>query len=136
MKNEPTRVAVDRKQWSENSQRTYFLIEFYEDIRWTCRGCGQASVFTAQEQKQVYEIEQRYIYWRPVLCDACTAKKQAAAEAVRRYEARWQVNKQALQDDIPFLKNWAAQLEAYAQLTGRKNRTMIQMLQRLIRERR
>lgn len=131
--NKPSRVPVNRERWSESSQRTYALMEFYEDIIWSCRGCGQSSVFTAQEQKQAFEVEQVYIYWRPRLCDACAQKKKATVEAMRRYEARWKTSNQELQHDLAFLKQWVALLGTYTNLSGRRNDSLLQMLQQLIR---
>lgn len=125
------KIPVNRNRWSESSQRSYKSIEFYEDRPWHCRGCGQSFVFTAQEQQQAFEVEQRYIHWHPVLCTACAQKKQSIGETIRQYEARWRTNKKVLRHDPLFLKNWMILLEAYAQLTGRKNRTVIQMLQQL-----
>ena len=132
--NKPTRLPVDRNRWSESSQRTYATIQFYEDIAWTCRGCGQSDVFTAQEQKQAFEVEQIYIYWHPCLCEACSHKKQSTAENMRRYETHWKANKQELRHDLAFLKQWVVLLETYAQLSGRKNDDLIQMLRTLIRD--
>ena len=127
-----SKIPVNRSQWSESSQRSNKAIEFYEDSPWHCRGCGQSFVFTAEEQQQAFEVEQLYIHWHPVLCAACAQKKQSIGETIRQYEARWRTNKKSLRRDASFLKNWTILLEAYAQLTGRKNRTVIQMLQQLL----
>ena len=132
-KKEPTKIAIDRSQWSEESRRTYEDREFYTTMAWTCRGCGLESVFTAQTQKQAFEQEKVYIHWRPVLCDGCKQRKQALADKIYRYEARWAANKQELKTDIEFLTSWLASLEAYAQLSRRRSHNVIQMLQALIR---
>lgn len=129
----PSRVPVERSQWSESSQRTYALLEFYEDRTWSCRGCGQSFVFTAQEQKRAYEDEGVYIYWHPTLCAACAEQAQATADAIQRHEARWQANRQEMQDDRAFLKRWLDSLETYARLSGRRNQSVIAMLQQLLR---
>jgi len=131
-KTESTKIAAERNQWSESSQRSYAYIQFYVDIPWTCRGCGQAFVFTAQEQKQAFEIEKVYIWKRPVLCDACYNKKLRLAEKLSHYEARWKIHKQELSHDLPFLKEWLTLLGEYAQISGRRNHDMIAMLQKLI----
>lgn len=128
-----SRVPVDRLRWSESSQRTYYDIQFYEDYTFTCRGCAQTFVLTAAEQKQLYEHEQRYIYWRPNLCEDCLQKRQAAADAAERYEAMWADDKTSLQEDPLFLKRWLDALERYAHLGGPRNDSVIQMLQTAIR---
>jgi Probable zinc-ribbon domain len=126
-----SKIPVNRNQWSESSQRSNKLIEFYEESPWHCRGCGHTFVFTAEEQQHAFEVEQRYIHWHPVLCADCAQKKESIGETIRQYEARWRVNKKTLRRDPSFLKNWTVLLEAYAHLTGRKNRTVLQMLQQL-----
>lgn len=132
--NKLSRLPVNRERWSESSQRTYATMQFYEDIAWACRGCGQPGVFTAQAQKQAFEVAHVYIYWRPRLCEACTQKKQSTAETMRRYEARWKANKQELQHDLAFLKQWVVLLETYAQLSGRKNDALLQLVRKLMRD--
>lgn len=131
-KTESTKIAAERNQWSESSQRSYAYIQFYVDMPWTCRGCNQAFVFTAQEQKQAFEVEKIYIWKRPVLCDACSQKKQGLVEKLSQSEARWKLHQQELRHDLPFLKEWLTLLGEYAQLSGRRNRDMIAMLQKLI----
>lgn len=128
------RVRADRNRWSESSQRTYALIEYYEDFSYTCRGCAQDFVFTAAEQKQAFEVDHVYIHWSPKLCIDCKAQKQSAAESVRHYEARWRADKEAVEQDRSFLKRWRRSLKTHARFGGGVNSDVTAMLQRVLGE--
>lgn len=129
-----SQIPVNRRRWSESSQRTYTLMAFYRDIPWRCRGCDESFTFTAQEQKQAYEEDHVYIHWRPVLCDSCVSQSQAARDEIHRCEERWRDHKPVLEHDIHFLKQWLAALKTYAHLSGRNNDSVIVMLETLIRK--
>lgn len=74
-------AAAQPERWSEASRRsrayepgvpTYYFDEYY----W-CARCGQACVFTADQQQHAYEVEQRHIRSTRTLCDECHAARRA-----------------------------------------------------------
>jgi hypothetical protein len=56
---------------------------YYEDIPFTCSGCGASQVWTAWQQKWWYEVAQGYVYSQAKYCRSCRKREQ-----VRRAEAR------------------------------------------------
>jgi hypothetical protein len=55
----------------------------YEDLPFTCSGCGAAQVWTAWQQKWWYEVAKGYVYSTAKYCRACRHREQG-----RRTEAR------------------------------------------------
>ncbi|MEW6302022.1 MAG: zinc-ribbon domain containing protein [Verrucomicrobiota bacterium] len=53
---------------------TAFRLPFYAREIYTCRDCGQKTVWTPEQKYQYYEIENGNMYARRVRCDACYRK--------------------------------------------------------------
>jgi hypothetical protein len=56
---------------------------YYEDVPFTCKGCGIAQLWTAWQQKWWYEVAKGYVDSTAKFCKACRRREQA-----RRAEAR------------------------------------------------
>ena len=56
---------------------------YYEDVAFTCSGCGSKESWRAAQQKWWYEVAKGYVYSGAKLCRACRSREQA-----RRAEAR------------------------------------------------
>ncbi len=56
---------------------------FYEDIPFTCSGCGAEQIWTGSQQKWWYEVAKGYAYSTAKYCRACRRREQT-----RRVEAR------------------------------------------------
>ena len=56
---------------------------YYEDIPFTCGGCGAAQVWTGWQQKWWYEVAKGYADSTAKYCRACRRREQS-----RRVEAR------------------------------------------------
>jgi hypothetical protein len=50
--------------------------DFFEDIEFTCSGCGAGSVWTAADQKWWFEVAGGSLYSRAVRCAACRAARR------------------------------------------------------------
>ena len=48
---------------------------FYNDINYTCAGCGIEQVWTAKQQKRYYEEQKGIIYNKPKWCRECHIKR-------------------------------------------------------------
>ena len=70
-------IPIDRSKWTAASLRAHGpydqLATEYEGIRFHCRKCDQSFVFTPAEQQQAFEVEKRFIDYRPKYCPACRA---------------------------------------------------------------
>lgn len=62
------KIPVCPESLSEESQRSYGIPEFYEDEYYKCIECGKETLFSAEQQKQWYEVEKRYLFQGPIRC--------------------------------------------------------------------
>jgi hypothetical protein len=129
-------VAADPTQWSEQSRRSYAAeyMTQYVDIKYFCWSCGEAEVFTAQDQKHAYEVEKRYFWQRRILCQKCWREATSIRKRLGEYRDRWSRSKASLAKDSQFLDLWLQDLKKleryvpYKPDTARKN-----MLAKLIK---
>jgi hypothetical protein len=81
---DPMTLPVDRSQLSPASLRSYDVPLVYNDRTITCRACKKEFVFTAVQQKKLYEEHKRHITTTRVLCTDCkiilTDKKKRLIE--------------------------------------------------------
>ena len=61
----------------------FVKLGYYEDVTFTCSGCGVAQVWTASQQKWWYEVAKGFVYSAAKHCRPCRRREQA-----RRVEAR------------------------------------------------
>jgi hypothetical protein len=61
-------LRVCRELLTEASLRSYGVPEFYVDEYYNCVECGVESLFSAEKQKEWYEVDKRDIYVRPCRC--------------------------------------------------------------------
>ena len=69
------KVPANPLAWSASSQRSRSFSgeagQSYTNEYYWCRRCGSAAVFTAEQQRDAYEVRKRSIHQRRVLCDPC-----------------------------------------------------------------
>ncbi len=88
MKN-PCIVKADQSQLSHNN--TYGnLPDFYVDIEFSCRNCGENSTWEAKDQKSYFEVSKRHIDSKPTLCSECriVREKEKAESRQQRTNRR------------------------------------------------
>lgn len=68
MKKKRKKIPVCFTALSEASQRSWTIPEFYEDETYRCVDCGKESLFTAEMQREWYEVKKRYFFQRPIRC--------------------------------------------------------------------
>jgi len=103
------RVLIDRNEWSEESKRSYaFEYEngYYENMNYQCIKCTRSCVFTAEEQKETYEVKKSYIWQRRTLCKRCFKELQTLKKLNQEFEARWSKEEKLSRSDATYLKNW------------------------------
>ena len=106
-------VPADCSQWSEASQRTVAadFIREYKDKHYKCWHCQADSVFTAAEQKYIYEVRKADINQQRLLCQECWRRSNEIAGELESCVQSWAASKPALKSDKPFLSRWLALLE-------------------------
>jgi hypothetical protein len=82
MEQEPMHsFPIDRSEWTADSRRCHGPYDQwateYEGIRHYCLDCCQSFVFTPAEQKQAFEVDKRFVEYRPKYCPACRLKQRA-----------------------------------------------------------
>jgi len=69
------KVPANPHAWSASSQRSRSFrgeaVRSYTNEYYWCRRCNSATVFTAEQQRDAYEVRKRSIHQRRVLCDPC-----------------------------------------------------------------
>jgi hypothetical protein len=131
------KVAVNPNHWSESSKRSViFMIPpaHYEDIQYRCTRCGKGAVFTAADQKLMFESRKAYIWQRRNLCPDCFRERRQIERDIRQCQSRWRDHKRESQRDTEFLRRWLGLLEKHPEYGGRKNHAGITMLQSLVEQ--
>ena len=109
------KIRINKEAYSESSKKSVgheFLGEFYEDIHYKCRKCHKPATFSAEEQKEAFEVRKEYMWARRVLCGVCWSEiRKIKSELNDKYQIYSQ-NKQAALRDKAFLENWLEALEA------------------------
>lgn len=126
-------VVIDRSEWSRSSQNSYGShydkrATNYENIAYRCKKCFAACVFTAAEQKHAYEVEKRFIWWLPSLCEKHQAELVKLKTEERACQERWNNEKAALESNAQFLQRWLFVLKEILSYGKRGNPTIITML--------
>ncbi len=53
-----------------------YAVKFsYQDIHYSCAGCGKKEVWTAEQQKRYFEVQKGNIYNKPKWCHECHVKR-------------------------------------------------------------
>lgn len=53
----------------------YSVKYFYQDIHYTCAGCGKPETWTARQQQRYFETQKGNIYNQPKWCYECHSKR-------------------------------------------------------------
>ncbi|WP_348943990.1 hypothetical protein ABHF33_10865 [Chitinibacter sp. FCG-7] len=119
MQNSP---KIDRTKWHKPTYLGHYdeNASHYEGIRCYCKKCGLSFVFSAESQKNAFEVEHRYPGWLPTLCPMCSEQWERLKQDVIRFENLWESNHSQFASDQAFLKNWLASLQE-AQKYGKKD---------------
>jgi len=128
-------VPVNPENWSESSKRSLSYVSppaEYEDYHYKCWRCRQPAVFTAEAQREAYEVRQAYIWQKRHLCPECCSKRMRIEAKLRAYAESWSSDRITLQADAAFLQRWLALLEIHVSYGGRADQANAQMLRRVL----
>lgn len=130
---QPTAVPCDSRLWSASSQQSYSRVQKeYRDHAYRCRVCGKDAVFSALEQKIVYETKKAYIHQQRVLCASCWDDSLHVRAQVGACELRWAREKAVLASDRAFLRAWHDLLLSRERYGARQNFALKAMLAKLL----
>lgn len=129
-------IAISRTQWSKSSQRSNSSDNderagFYEKNAYRCRRCFAACVFTAESQRDAYEVGKKFVAWAPSLCEEWQFKLNATLEQNRSFQAQWNESRTNLKLNFQFLQGWLAVVKERIAF-GKGNPGMLTTLSRQI----
>lgn len=61
-------IPVNRDALHPTSLHTLALPDYWEDEHFTCVDCGKEVLFSAERQREWYEVKKRPIFLRPIRC--------------------------------------------------------------------
>jgi hypothetical protein len=134
-KRTPTSVPTNPDSWSERSKRSFIFDDApteYSDIHYLCWRCQKPTTFSAEAQRQAYEVLKAYIWQRPNLCEDCWRRRTALEKNIRECRREWNENRATLRPDEQFLHQWLSSLEDVIQLGGKRDEANIAMLRRVL----
>lgn len=109
-------IPLNKEAYSESSKRSVgfeFLGNFYEDIRFQCKKCSKSTIFTAEEQKETYEVKKKYMWQQRILCNRCHDEMVSIRSELRDIEKYYCSNKEQSLHDREFLLKWLRLLNEY-----------------------
>ncbi|ROU08763.1 hypothetical protein D9T17_02945 [Lysobacter enzymogenes] len=127
-------AALNRSRWSQASRRSVaceLAGDHYLDRPSTCRNCGDGFVFTAQQQREAYEVRKAYIWQQRVLCAPCWQQRVHLVGELKRIRSRWARERASVKRDPQALRQWRdvlAQLPRYGLREDRAQRAMVDRL--------
>jgi hypothetical protein len=104
-------IPIDRAQWSKSDQingaRFYDnRAKFYGSIAYRCWKCETPCVFTAEAQKNAYEIQKKNSSWFPSLCSTCQVELEKFRVQDCECQSQWNENRDDLKNNLEFLQRW------------------------------
>ena len=110
------KVRINREAFSDSSKNSVgheFLGDYYENIQYKCIKCKKPAVFSAQEQKETFEMRKEYMWAKRVLCPLCWREMRGIKKDLGIKEQFYLQNKESVLGDQGFLKEWLELLENY-----------------------
>lgn len=129
------RVAVNSLLWSERSKKSLISSDpprEYRDKLYTCDACATRSVFTADQQRDAFEIEKVYVLQQRGLCDVCWLLWRKLKQEIKACRDRWQSDKSQLKQCQDFQRRWLALLQDVRRFGRKSDHGNIAMLKRLL----
>lgn len=110
------KVPLNRDEYSDSSKRSVgyeYLDEYYKDIKYRCIKCEKKTIFSAQEQKEAYEVRKEYMWSKRIICPSCWKEMRVLKKKLEENEAHYIANKADVVKDKEFLGEWLEALKEY-----------------------
>ena len=109
-----------------------FFPTSFVDRNYSCVNCKQPSVFTAELQRQAYEVGKKDRNYHRVLCSNCFLKHHELKAAAIAYQRQWAAEKAKLSNNTVFLRNWLQVLRGLEEAGAKTDDGNINMILRLL----
>jgi len=130
------RIPIDKENYSDSSKRSVgheFLEEYYSDVKYKCIKCKRHAVFTAQEQKEAYEVRKEYMWSIRVLCNTCWKERHSIKKELDEKESIYLQSKESAIKDKLFLKEWLTLLQEYPKYGKSENSARIRFINKALK---
>jgi hypothetical protein len=127
-------IKVNKDNWSADSKRSSTFNDypvFYEGLSYSCCKCGCSAVFTAEEQKETFEVKKHYIDQKRDLCGNCYNEYVCLKESILSYESHWKNLSETEKETAEFLNNWFTAVNKVPSYGKPKNESIARMLFKL-----
>ena len=128
-------VKINKNAWSEKSKESLnyvFAKKFYENIIYTCRKCKKESIFSAEEQKISYEIQNNYIDQKKIFCEKCYINYKELKKQIHGYETKWQTESEKTKNTATYISEWLSAMNEMQSYGKPINEAMAKNLHKLI----
>jgi hypothetical protein len=129
------KIALNVAAWSDESRRSTAAEcagASYDDVALCCRHCGRDFTFSAQQQREAFEVRKDYIWKRPVLCPDCWPVRVRLMAELKTLRSRWSAQRSQMKRDGAALLRWRDVLVQLVSYGYRRDRAQISMLGRLL----
>ena len=128
-------VPLNRDNWSEASKRStlYDLAPAqYLDSHYDCGHCKHVTIFSAEAQRQTFEVRKAYIRQGRLLCEACMTECRQLQHQAAQFASRWKAPASRAAFDRSSLEQWLQLLEVLPSYGARRNLGQITALLRAL----
>lgn len=125
----PSKIAVKAANLSAASRRSYGVPDYWVDLDIKCRNCGVLFSFTAAQQQDWDERQQKHLCVQPVLCPRCFFEHSQRRRLKSRMD--YALRKLDVSPSVPVQLEAAETIIQYFQVEGRGD---IQFALHLLRE--
>jgi len=118
------KVRLNKEGYSCSSKRSVgfdYLGEYYEDKRYQCKKCYKSTVYTAEEQKEAFEVKKRYMWQQRFLCGCCYNEMCSIRRELQEMEQHYCENREQIISDEKFLRKWLKLLVEYTKYCKKGN---------------
>ena len=129
------KVPLDKEAYSGSSKRSAgfeCLGDYYENIRYQCKKCTGSAIFTAEEQKETYEIKKRYMWQQRFLCNKCYVEMVSIKNKLQEMEQYYCDNKEQSRQDRKFLLCWLRLLNEYSAYWKKGNPSRVKFIKKAL----
>ncbi len=122
------KLPVNKDAYSESSKKSVgfeYLDDYYEDKKYRCKKCYKQDVFTAEEQKNTFEVKKAYMWQQRFLCNVCYQEMVEIKKELSEIETGYIKDKETVMCDKELLKRWLFLLKEYPKYWQRENTAQI-----------
>ena len=122
------KIRINREAYSISSKRSIgfeYIGDFYEDKKYRCKKCYKDDVFTAEEQKECFEVKKKYMWQQRFLCRLCYKEMCLIRQKLQIIDEKYQNDKSSVLGDEEILGVWLSLLKKYSKYYQKEDTSKI-----------